>query len=207
MKIPQLKKKPELKSCHNTTWEDNYSWIHQDNILEVLKDSSKLLPDVRKYLEEENNFTEHNLKDTKKCQKILFDEIKGRIKLDDESLKFKDKEYEYWTKTTAVGNYSIKLRKKIGSDKVEEFWNGDEEKEKLKTEYFGVGDLEVSYNDKLLGYSLDLKGSEYYTIYIRNISSGKLVTEKIEETSGSITFSLDDQYFFYFSLLNFSIFS
>ncbi len=200
MKIPQLKKKPELKSCHNTTWEDNYSWIHQDNILEVLKDSSKLLPEVRKYLEEENDFTEHNLKDTKKYQKILFDEIKGRIKLDDESLKFKDKEYEYWTKTTAVGNYSIKLRKKIGSDKVEEFWNGDEEKEKLKTEYFGVGDLEVSYNDKLLGYSLDLKGSEYYTIYIRNISSGKLVTEKIEETSGSITFSLDDQYFFYSKL-------
>ena len=200
MKIPQLKKKPELKSCHNTTWEDNYSWIHQDNILEVLKDSSKLLPDVRKYLEEENNFTEHNLKDTKKCQKILFDEIKGRIKLDDESLKFKDKEYEYWTKTTAVGNYSIKLRKKIGSEKVEEFWNGDEEKEKLKTEYFGVGDLEVSYNDKLLGYSLDLKGSEYYTIYTRNIASEKLVTEKIEETSGSITFSLDDQYFFYSKL-------
>ncbi len=200
MKIPQLKKKPELKSCHNTTWEDNYSWIHQDNILEVLKDSSKLLPDVRKYLEEENNFTEHNLKDTKKYQKILFDEIKGRIKLDDESLKFKDKEYEYWTKTTAVGNYSIKLRKKIGSDTVEEFWNGDLEKEKLKTEYFGVGDLEVSYNDKLLGYSLDLKGSEYYTIYIRNITSGKLVTEKIEETSGSIAFSLDDQYFFYSKL-------
>ncbi len=200
MKIPQLKKKPEFKSCHNTTWEDNYSWIHQDNILEVLKDSSKLLPDVRKYLEEENNFTEHNLKDTKEYQKILFDEIKGRIKLDDESLKFKDKEYEYWTKTTSVGNYSIKLRKKIGSDKIEEFWNGDLEKEKLKTEYFGIGDLEVSYNDKLLGYSLDLKGSEYYTIYIRNITSGKLVTEKIEETSGSIAFSLDDQYFFYSKL-------
>ncbi len=200
MKIPQLKKKPELKSCHNTTWEDNYSWIHQDNILEVLKDSSKLLPDVRKYLEEENNFTDHNLKDTKKYQKILFDEIKGRIKLDDESLKFKDKEYEYWTKTTAVGNYSIKLRKKIGSDTVEEFWNGDEEKEKFKTKYFGVGDLEVSYNDKLLGYSLDLKGSEYYTIYVRNITSGKLVTEKIEETSGSINFSLNDQYFFYSKL-------
>ncbi|WP_075522572.1 S9 family peptidase [Candidatus Pelagibacter communis] len=200
MKLPQLEKKPELKSCHDVTWEDNYSWIHQDNILEVLKDSSKLLPDVRKYLEEENSFTEHNLKDTKKYQKILFDEIKGRIKLDDESLKFKDKEYEYWTKTTALGNYSIKLRKKIGSDKVEEFWNGDEEKEKLKTEYFGVGDLEVSYNDKLLGYSLDLKGSEYYTIYVRNITSGKLVTEKIEETSGSITFSLDDQYFFYSKL-------
>ena len=200
MKVPQLKKKPELKSCHNTTWEDNYSWIHQDNILEVLKDSSKLLPDVRKYLEEENTFTEHNLKDTKKYQKILFDEIKGRIKLDDESLKFKDKEFEYWSKTTVTGNYSIKLRKIIGSDTIEEIWNGDKEKEKLKTEYFGVGDLEVSYNDKLLGYSLDLKGSEYFTIFIRDISSGKLITEKLEETSGSITFSLDDEYFFYSKL-------
>ncbi len=200
MKVPQLKKKPELKSCHNTTWEDDYSWIHQDNILEVLKDSSKLLPEVRKYLEEENAFAEHNLKDTKKCQKILFDEIKGRIKLDDESLKFKDKEFEYWTKTTATGNYSIKLRKKIGNDKIEEIWNGDKEKEKLKTKYFGVGDLEVSYNDELLGYSLDLKGSEYFTIYIRNISTGKLITEKIEETSGGITFSLDDKYIFYSKL-------
>ena len=58
MKVPQLTKKPELKSCHNVTWEDNYSWIHQNNILEVLKDSSKLSLDVRKYLEEENNYTE-----------------------------------------------------------------------------------------------------------------------------------------------------
>ena len=75
MKIPQLEKKPELKSCHNVTWEDNYSWIHQNNILEVLKDSSKLLPEVRKYLEDENNYTEENLKDKKEYQKKLFDEL------------------------------------------------------------------------------------------------------------------------------------
>ncbi len=200
MKIPQLTKKPELKSCHNVNWEDNYSWIHQNNILEVLRDSSKLLPDVRKYLEEENAYTEHHLKDTKDVQKKLFDEIKGRIKLDDESLPYKDKIYVYWTKTTTKGNYSIKLRKKIGTNKIEEIWNGDNEKAKLKTEYFGVGDLEVSYNDKFLAYSLDLKGSEYYTIYIRDIESNELVTEKIEETSGSITFSLDDKFIFYSKL-------
>ena len=86
MKIPQLKKKTEIKSCHNTSWEDDYSWVHQSNILEVLKDSSKLDPDVRKYLEEENSFTEHHLKDTKNIQQDLFKEIKGRIKLDDESI-------------------------------------------------------------------------------------------------------------------------
>ena len=200
MKIPQLEKKPELKSCHNVTWEDNYSWIHQNNILEVLKDSSKLLPEVRKYLEDENNYTEENLKDTKEYQKKLFDEIKGRIKLDDESLPFKDKNYEYWTKTTTKGNYSIKLRKKIGSNNVEEIWNGDKEKEKLKTEYFGVGDLEVSYNDKYLAYSLDLKGSEYFTIHVRDIKTNEIITDKIENTSGSILFSLDDRFIFYSKL-------
>ncbi len=200
MKIPQLKKKPERKSCHNVAWEDNYSWIHQENILDVLKDGSKLLPEVRKYLEEENSYTDHILKDNKEIEKKLFHEIKGRIKLDDVSLPFKDIRYEYWTKTTTKGNYSIKLRKKIDSDEIEEIWNGDKEKEKLKTEYFGIGDLEVSYNDKYLGYSLDLKGSEYYTIYLRDILSGKEITEKIEETSGSITFSLDDKYIFYSKL-------
>ena len=200
MKIPQLEKKPELKSCHNVTWEDNYSWIHQNNILEVLKDSSKLLPEVRKYLEDENNYTEENLKDTKEYQKKLFDEIKGRIKLDDESLPFKDKNYEYWTKTTTKGNYSIKLRKKIGSNNVEEIWNGDKEKEKLKTKYFGVGDLEVSYNDKYLAYSLDLKGSEYFTIHVRDIKTNEIITDKIENTSGSILFSLDDRFIFYSKL-------
>ena len=200
MKIPQLEKKSELKTCHNISWEDDYSWVHQSNILDVLRDSSKLLPKVRKYLEEENTYTEHHLKDTKEAQKKLFDEIKGRIKLDDESLPYRDKEYEYWIKTTTKGNYSIKLRKRIGTEKIEEIWNGDKEKEKLNTEYFGIGDLEVSFNDKYLGYSLDLKGSEYFTIYIRHISTNKLVTEKIEETNGEITFSLDDKYIFYSKL-------
>ena len=200
MKIPQLKKKPELKSCHNVTWEDDYSWIHQENILEVLKDSSKLLPEVKKYLEDENDYFSHQMSDTKEIQKVLFDEIKGRIKLDDESLPFKDVRYSYWTKTTTKGNYSIKLRKKIDSDEIEEIWNGDLEKAKLKTEYFGLGDLEVSYNDKLLAYSLDLKGSEYYTIHIRDIKSREQVGEKIENTSGGITFSLDDKYIFYSKL-------
>ena len=200
MKIPQLTKKLELKSCHNTTWEDHYSWIHQENILEVLRDKSKLDSEVKKYLEEENLYAEHHLKDTKKLQKKLFDEIKGRIKLDDESLPYKDHTYEYWTKTTVQGNYSIKLRKKIGTSKVEEIWNGDKEKEQLKTEYFGVGDLEVSNNDKYLGYSLDLKGSEYYAIHIRDIETNKIISKEIKETSGGITFSLDDKYIFYSKL-------
>ncbi|MDB3888244.1 S9 family peptidase [Candidatus Pelagibacter sp.] len=200
MKVPQLKKKPETKSCHNITWQDDYSWIHQKNILEVLKDKNKLDPEVREYLNQENDYTEQHLKDTKGLQNKLFDEIKGRIKLSDESLPYKDHSYEYWTKTTVEGNYSIKLRKKINTDKIEEIWNGDKEKEKLGVEYFGIGDLEVSHNDRFFAYSLDVKGSEYYTIFIRDIISNKIITKEITDTSGSITFSLDDNYIFYSKL-------
>ena len=200
MKIPQIRKIKELKSCHNITWEDNYSWIHQKNILEVLRDKKKLNPEVENYLIQENEYTKHHLKDTKTIQRKLFDEIKGRIKLDDESLPYRDHTYDYWTKTTSDGDYSIKLRKKINSNEIEEIWNGDKEKEKLKVKYFGVGDLEVSNNDKYLGYSLDLKGSEYYTIFIRDIKSNKIISKEITETAGGITFSLDDKYIFYSKL-------
>ena len=54
MNIPKLPKKPITKSCHGISWNDEYAWIHQENILEVLKDGSKLLPEVKKYLEDEN---------------------------------------------------------------------------------------------------------------------------------------------------------
>ena len=76
MKVPHLRKKPEIKSCHNTTWEDNYSWIHQKNILEVLKDKNKLNPEVKRYLSEENEYTNHHLKDTKDYQKKLVDYLR-----------------------------------------------------------------------------------------------------------------------------------
>jgi len=202
---PKLKQKLEIKKYHGYEIKDDFSWVHQKNILEVLKDSSKLNPEVRKYLEEENSYTKFQMKDTEKFQKKLFHEIKGRIKLDDESLRFfyKKDGWKYWTKTTKENNYSIQLRKKIDDVKSEpeEFWNGDKEKNKLGSNYFGVGDLSVSHDHSLLGYSLDLNGSEYYTIYVRRIDNEKIVTKKIENTSGGITFSKDSKYIFY-TLLN-----
>jgi oligopeptidase B len=145
------------------------------------------------------------MKDTEEFQKKLFKEIKGRIKLDDESLHFfyRKNGWEYWTKTTTENNYPIQLRKKIGDDKdkIQEYWNGDKEKKKIGASYFGMGDLSVSHDHSLLGYSLDLNGSEFYTIYVRKIANEQLVTEKIKNTSGGITFSKNSQFIFY-TLLN-----
>ena len=201
MKLPQLRKQRTNKNYHGITINDDYAWVDQPDILEVLKDSSKLLPEVKKYVEENNNITEQYFADSKNLQKKLFDEIKSKIKLDDTSLKFKDKRYFYWTKTTAEGNYGKKLRQLIDGSKSEEvIFDGDIEKKKHGSEYFGLGTVDVSYNDKLLSYSLDLVGSEYYTIYIRDIATNKIFDEKIENTSGSVTWSLDDTGFFYSKL-------
>ena len=200
MNIPKLRQQKTIKKCHGVSWEDNYSWIHQKNILEVLKDATKLDPEVKKYLEENNKYTEYHLKNTKDCQKKLFDEIKGRIKLDDQSLPYTDKKYVYWAKTIKEENYAIKLRKRISTNEIEEYWSGEKERKKLKAEYFGIGDLEVSNNDEMLAYSLDLKGSEYFTINVRKISDNKIITDEIHETSGSIIWSLDDKYIFYSKL-------
>ena len=73
-----------------------------------MKDPGKLLPDVRNYIENNNAYTENYFKDVKNLQKKLFDEVKSKIKLDDTSLKFKDKNYYYWVKTESKGNYGKK---------------------------------------------------------------------------------------------------
>ncbi len=71
MNIPKLRQQKTIKKCHGISWEDSYAWIHQENILQVLKDPTKLNLEVRKYLEKNNEYTEYHLKDTKELQKKL----------------------------------------------------------------------------------------------------------------------------------------
>ncbi len=201
MSIPELKKIKSEKKYHNTTLKDDYSWVDQPDILDVLKNPNKLHPEVKKYIEENNLLTEEYFRDVKDLQKKLFDEIKSKIKLDDTSLKFKDKKYYYWSKTEAKGNYGKRLRQIIDKSKPEEiYFDGDLEKKKSGSEYFGLGSVSVSHNDDYMAYSLDLKGSEYYTIYLRELTNNKNLPDQIENTSGSITWSLDSKSFFYSKL-------
>ena len=138
MNIPKLKKIESKKKYHGMTINDEYSWVDQPDILEVLKDSNKLDPDVKKYIKANNEITDKYFKDVKNLQKKLFNEIKSKIKLDDTSLKYKDKKYYYWTKTEAKGNYGKKIRKLIDGSKSEEiYFDGDLEKIKYGSEYLG----------------------------------------------------------------------
>ncbi len=198
MNIPKLKKIKSEKNYHDITLKDDYSWVDQTDILEVLQDTSKLLPDVRKYIEENNKYTNDYLKNVTGLQKKLFNEVKSKIKLDDTSLKFKDKKYFYWSKTELKSNYVKRMRQLIDSSKPEEvFFDGDLEKKNYGSEYFGIGSVSVSHCDDYMAYSLDLKGSEYYTIYLRDLKTGKNEKDVIENTSGGITWSVDSKSFFY----------
>ena len=201
MSIPELKKIKSEKKYHNTTLKDDYSWVDQPDILDVLKNPNKLNPEVKKYIEENNLLTEEYFSDVKDLQKKLFNEIKSKIKLDDISLKFKDRKYFYWSKTEAKGNYGKRLRQIIDKSKPEEiYFDGDLEKKNSGSEYFGLGSVSVSHNDDYMAYSLDLKGSEYYTIYLRDLTNNNNLPDQIENTSGSITWSLDSKSFFYSKL-------
>ena len=201
MNIPNLKKIKSEKKYHNIIVKDEYAWVDQPDILEVLKDANKLNPEVKDYINANNKITDEYFNDTKLLQKSLFTEIKSKIKLDDTSLKFKDKKYYYWTKTEAKGNYGKKIRQLIDGSKPEEiYFDGDVEKKNYGSEYFGIGSVSISHCDRYMAYSLDLKGSEYYTIYLRDLDSNKNEKDIIENTSGGITWSLDSKSFFYSKL-------
>ncbi len=201
MNIPKLKKIKTTKNYHGIPLEDDYSWVDQANILEVLKDPRKLNDDVRNYINSNNKITDEYFNDVKGLQKSLFDEVKGKIKLDDISLKYKDKKYYYWTKTEAKGNYGKRIRQLIDKSMPEEvYFDGDIEKKNYGSEYFGVGSVSTSHCDNYMAYSLDLKGSEYYTIYLRDLRTGVNESDVIENTSGGITWSLDSKSFFYSKL-------
>jgi len=198
MNIPKLRKERTVKTYHGHELTDDYAYVDQPhNIIDVLRDPKKLLPEVRKYLEENNKYTENYFYDVKNLQKKLFLEIKSKIKLSDESLKFKDNRYFYWVKTIENGNYPKYLRQKIGSSDVENYFDGDKEKELSGSKYFDLGSISISHDDKLMAYSIDLKGSEYYDIFLRNLATNKIIEEKIQNTSGSITWSIDSKSFFY----------
>ena len=87
MSIPKLKKIQNTKKYHGIDLNDEYSWVDQPNILEVLKDPKKLNSEVKEYIEANNEITEDYFKKIKDLQKNLFDEIKGKIKLNDTGLK------------------------------------------------------------------------------------------------------------------------
>ncbi len=196
--IPKINKILNTVKIHNEELIDNYSWIKQKNWKEVILDPNKLNTPVKKYLDEENLFKEEQLKDVKDIEKKLFEELKSKIKNEDNSVPKKDGDYFYAYKYNKNSEYPIYYRKNAKNN-FEEIILDCEKKSKTHS-YFNVAAISHSHNHKHVAYNIDTNGSEYFSIFIEDIETKEILSPEIKNTTGDIIWSLDNNYIFYVGL-------
>jgi oligopeptidase B len=153
-------------------------------------------PEVLKYLEAENRYTETTLKHTHLFQEALYKEMRARIKEEDLSVPERIGEFYYYARTETGKQYAIYCRKKGGLDAKEEILL-DENALAEGLKYFRVGSLSVSPDHKLLAYSTDTKGDERYLIRIKDLETGQLLPDEIKNSGSSFAWANDNKTFFY----------
>jgi oligopeptidase B len=195
---PKINKILNTVKIHNEELIDNYSWIKQKDWKEVILNPNKLNAQVKKYLDEENFFKENQLKDIKDIEKKLFEELKSKIKNEDNSVPKKDGDYFYGYKYNKNSEYPIYYRKNIIKNS-EEIILDCEKKSKTHT-YFNVASISHSHNHKSVAYNIDTNGSEYFSIFVEDIDKKEILSPEIKNTTGDIIWSLDNNYIFYVGL-------
>ena len=196
--IPKINKILNTVKIHNEELMDNYSWIKQKDWKEVILNPNKLNAQVKKYLDEENLFKENQLKDIKDIEKKLFEELKSKIKNEDNSVPKKDGDYLYGYKYNKNSEYPIYYRKNIIKNSEEIIL--DCEKKSKTHAYFNVASISHSHNHKSVAYNIDTNGSEYFSIFVEDIDKKEILSPEIKNTTGDIIWSLDNNYIFYVGL-------
>ena len=195
---PVAPRRPHSFTRHGITVSDDYAWLKDPNWQEVLRDPSVLDPDIRTYLEAENAYTESVLGHTAGLQKTLIAEMRGRIKEDDSSVPSPDGAYAYFRKFREGGQHELFGRMPRHGGESEIILDGDELA--ARHDYFKFGGARHSPNHKLEAWSADVKGSEYFTIRVRDWASGKDLDDLVDETDGGVVWSADSNAFFYVKL-------
>jgi oligopeptidase B len=195
---PSAPRRPHSFTTHGMTVVDGYAWLKDANWQEVLRDPSVLNADIRNYLEAENDYTESLLGHTAGLQKTLVAEMRGRIKEDDSSVPAPDGPYAYLRKFRDGGEHEMFGRTQRDGGEVEIVLDGD--KLAADHEYFKFGDSRHSPDHKLEAWSADIKGSEYFTIRIRDWNTRDDSADLVEETDGAVVWNADATAFYYVKL-------
>src|SRR5450755_4746260 len=185
-------------ATHGITVTDNYAWLKDENWQEVLHDPSMLDPDIRGYLEAENAYAESLLGHTASLQKTLVAEMRGRIKEDDSSVPSPDGRYAYFRKFREGGQHELFGRMPRDGGESRIVLDGDELAR--SHDYFRFGGSRHSHDHKLQAWSADTKGSEYFSIRVRDWETGRDHDDLVEETDGAVVWSADCKSFFYVKL-------
>ncbi|MFU8804906.1 MAG: oligopeptidase B, partial [Bradymonadaceae bacterium] len=184
---PVAKRIDHQTEVHGQSRVDPYHWMRE-----------KENPETIAYLEAENAYTSSKMAHTEELQKSLYDEILGRIEETDLSVPVRHGDYFYYTRTEEGKDYPIHCRKLESLDAVEEILL-DQNALAEGHEYFSVGDFEVSDDHRMLAYSIDTRGDERYTLYFKNLETGELKPDAIENTGG-VAWANDHETVFYTTL-------
>jgi oligopeptidase B len=176
---------PRVDVVHGETRVDNYHWLRdrQD-------------PEVIAYLEAENRHADTVMRHTRTLQERLYQEMRNRIKETDLSVPEWLDGFLYYTRTETGGQYPIHCRRLDQPEALEEVLLDPNPLAGLHS-YFRVGAVEVSPDHRLLAYSVDTSGGEEFTVFIRDLSSGEVLEERLERSSGRLAWANDSRTLFY----------
>ncbi|MFL5554289.1 MAG: S9 family peptidase [Gemmatimonadaceae bacterium] len=184
LKPPIATVKPKIDTLHGDIRTDNYFWIRE-----------KTNPDVISYLNAENAYTAAKMKHTEALQQKLYDEMLGRIKETDVSVPFRENGYLYWTATEKGKSYVIRMRKKAAPGAKDEVII-DENALAAGKKFSSLGDWAVSPGTTKFAYLHDTTALRVYTLYVKDLGTGKLLGDSISRVVPSIAWANDTVLFY-----------
>ena len=190
--------KPHELTMHGDIRIDNYYWMRLTDEQKNAKDPDQQTQDVVDYIYQENQYTQSNLSHTRKLQNTIFDEMVSRIKKDDESVPYLKNGYYYYSRYEKDKEYRIHCRKKGSLDANEEILL-DENILAKGYDYFSIGGMSISPNNKWLAFGVDTVSRRVYEIRFKNLESGDILDETIENSTGGVAWANDNETVFYTS--------
>ena len=182
---PRAKRIPhQVKAPHGHTRDDPYYWLRE-----------RENPAVLSYLEEENTYTRNVLRKTEDLQKLLFDEIVGRIVQDDSTVPYRKKNYEYYRRYRKGESYPLSCRKRVGTDKEEIMFNVPDMAR--EHDFYNHRTGQLSSNEKLIAFSTDTRGRRIYTLRFKDLETGEILPDRIEKVTGNHAWANDNRTIFY----------
>ncbi|MDO6675075.1 S9 family peptidase [Tenacibaculum sp. 1_MG-2023] len=196
IKAPVAEKQPTTLEKHGDIRTDDYFWMRLTDAQKNAEVKDEQTQKVYDYLNAENAYYEEMTKETKEFQEELFQEMKGRIKEDDESVPYKKDGYFYITRYEKGQQYPIYSRKKETLEAEEEIMF-NVNKEAKGYDYFQLGGLNVSPDNKMTAFATDTVSRRQYFIRIKNLETGKIYKDIIENTTGGSVWANDNKTLFY----------
>ncbi len=193
---PVVKKEPKVIEQLGRKRTDDYAWMKDDNWQQVLRDPTIVKADVKAHLTEENAYTKAMLSSTEDLQARMFEEMKGRVKEDDSSVPAPDGDWEYYTRFNKGAQHPLFCRRPRGKTDGEQILL-DADKLAEGKAYSEVAATAHTADHKLFAYAEDAQGSEFHTIYVKDLETGQLVGEPITAGYGDVTFSPDGAWLFW----------